>query len=264
MNKSNRLSSVFEDFGEDSKPKFKDKDYQFANFRDYIRTDQKSRLKRTNITKKTVPEQKELSFLKKDATVIDLKQKLAEIEPILHAKSEPTSTSNVKSKFNQLTRNPNIQNLLQDIRTKSGVNQLSEDLKNEFDMFLNASFNFSINDKKPDWNFLTLGDYEAEEHLSKKSEISKEEQSKNKIVETSIKEVPFLSREVTKLATKSAKPVKTENETKASAIKVNKNDDNMQIALIGNNNKSMIELNKMIENIKRYLLIYCTLKIKQN
>ena len=63
--------------------------------------------------------------------------------------------------------------------------------------------------------------------------------------------MPFLSTEVTKLATKSAKPskpVKTENEAKV--IKPN-NVDNMQVAVIGNNNKSMIELNKILESIKR-------------
>ena len=50
------------------------------------------------------------------------------------------------------------------------MNQLSEELKNEFDVFLNASFNFSMNNKKPDWNFLTLGDYDVEEQLNKKPE----------------------------------------------------------------------------------------------
>lgn len=258
MNKLNRskLNSIYEDF---EKP---DKDYQVANFRDYIKTDDfKTRVKRSQIQlkKKSLLDDKEINFLKQNETLVNLKQKSDEIDQVIHNKND-SNLSKIKSKLH-LTRNPNIQNLLQDVRTKSSISKLQEDLKNEFDLFLNASFNQPKLSKKPGWNFLTLGEYNSEENESitkRSTEIKLKEvninSQRNQVAipaSNTTKPIPVTNRISNKTPTKTAQSkIDSEN-----AIKKTEIISNMQVALIENKtdgkNKPIIELNKMLESIKR-------------
>lgn len=258
MNKSNRLNSILEDF-ENTQILHKDKDYQLANFRDYIKTnDYKAKLKRKQIVKKPLIDDKDLNYLTTDATLINSRKKFDELEQILQAKREPIQ-STVKTRFNLgLNRNPNIQNLLLDIRAKSGVNQLQEELKNEFDLFLNASFNYTLFPKKPEWNYLTLGDL-SDEDTFKRPSLEKEFTNLNNNNEVAIVELPAIKTPTLNIVSKgSIKPIhhKQSNEIALITNPIKKSEifSNMQVALVDSKikkSKPIVELNKMLESIKR-------------
>ena len=125
-------------------------------------------------------------------------------------------------------------NLLQDIRTKSGINQLQEELKQEFDLFLNASFNHtSFDNKKPSWNFLTLGGFNPDENESVKNSETKDISVENKQVALT-NQVAVVNKQTKK------KPIKA-IEAKNDNSKTNKKTEiisNMQVALIENKDNS--------------------------
>jgi hypothetical protein len=255
MNKS-RLNSIKEELSEKPKAKkhIKDQDYQSANFRDYIKTDHKSN-KFKHIIKKSYLDDKEINFLTKDATLLNLKQKQNEFESATNQLKQQNELQNIKSKFNQNIRNPNIQNLLIDIRTKSGVNQLQEDLKKEFDTFLNASFNFptQTSTKKTEWNYLTLMDYNTDDLFETKNNLI----TKNEKISIN-KEIIALNNKNETKSSKSAKSIilqSTCNNKNDNNLNKKEDKNNMQVALIHDEkvskSKPLIELNKMLESIKR-------------
>ncbi len=135
---------------------------------------------------------KDLLFLKKNATLMNLNEKNEELEKILENYRYLNSETHTKHKFDSVKskcvdkRNPNVENFLKDIRN---LNRLEDNLKNEFSDFLNEKIinstetirKFSSLEKqnenettnttalpkiKDDWKFLTQNENEDEKKAS--------------------------------------------------------------------------------------------------
>ena len=127
---------------------------------------------------------KELIFLKKNSTLVNLNEKNEELEKILDNYRYINSEVYAKHKFDNVKskcvdkRNPNVENFLKDIRN---LNRLEDNLKSEFSDFLNQKISTSTetirklsflenkNDQEEtaqlpkiqtDWNFLTQNENE--------------------------------------------------------------------------------------------------------
>lgn len=132
---------------------------------------------------------KDLLFLKRNSTLMNLNEKNEELEKILENYRYLNSDTHTKHKFDNVKskcvdkRNPNVENFLKDIRN---LNRLEDNLKNEFNDFLNEKINNSTetirklsilekkNDEeitvlpkiKNDWNFLTQNENENDKKAS--------------------------------------------------------------------------------------------------
>ena len=130
---------------------------------------------------------KDLLFLKRNSTLMNLNEKNEELEKILENYRYLNSDTHTKHKFDNVKskcvekRNPNVENFLKDIRN---LNRLEDNLKNEFNDFLNEKIinstetirNLSLSEKqnneetnntvlpkiKNDWSFLTQHENEDE------------------------------------------------------------------------------------------------------
>ena len=213
----------------------------------------------------------DLIYLKKNWAMIDSKQKKSEIDTSLKQKrDELTQLTNQKSStfdvFNKRVyeiRNPVVNDLIKDVRTNSGINQLADDLKREFDMFLtttltttNESFkkfgkSEHLNNMKPtdSWTFLTQN--EACEKPNYLEIFNNESFSEENNLHMAKRDKFLTSRNSSKILSG-----KTSHNKISKLQKLSENGNtHLQVALVtdkeNEKNTSIIKLNKMLESIKR-------------
>lgn len=139
------LDSISEDLNE---PKFSDMSSRdnTINFRDFFGKKQLKKLNSSVSGKLTeCTDQENVVYLQQNLSLKDSKDKQAELETEMKMRSDAQRKDHKKfDVFNNnvyAKRNPAIKSLIKDLdNNNSGLNQLQEDLKREFDMFLTASF----------------------------------------------------------------------------------------------------------------------------
>lgn len=239
------------------------------NFADLIRSQVKKYKKKDNCMEILANQkEKDYLFLQKDHTFINSNSKslftrleLNEKRKELEFQLENKPKFDIYNTKLYETQNPNIDYLLKDIGSQSKINQLQDQLKNEFDEFLSFSIEnskFSVRntlikdhmnhkdsniENRNEWNFLTQETMDGDESMrfiNQKSETHKTLENKIEKLKPSDK-----NTEVNKINKQAIIDCKLKNETTMQiALTENNRDENL-------NNTSLIKLNKIIEGIKR-------------
>jgi hypothetical protein len=263
-------------------------DYDYKNF-----DKKETQVKRGDLNLKINPSlnESDLFYLKKNWSLINSSQKKNELEVELQAKREEANEQQKNVQFDVFNkrvyeaRNPFVTGLLKDIRSNSGLSQLQEDLKKEFDMFLTTSVTLAseslrdtagksyqqqVNSNRKNFSsaFLTQQNDQDDFYDDNKSDYlnisindhfsqAQKENNETKFVKSNTN---INSMSQTKLLKKkSTQELKKNGKQQLAIIENNSNNNynnnsNLQVALIADDNQknqSIIKLNKILENIKR-------------